>query len=122
MRRDVDLQRSILAFVEEHSPPRGGLDREVEIEGYDRDTVLAHIDLLIKDAYIEGKVLESLTGLTQALIMRLTNRGHDAIAAIKSDTLWEKTKGKAAKEGIALAFSTIVELVKLEARRHLGLP
>ena len=56
MRRDVDLSRAILAFVEEHSPPQGGLDPPLAIEGYDRPTVLAHTELLIEDGLLDGQV------------------------------------------------------------------
>jgi hypothetical protein len=122
MKRDVDLSRAILAFIEEHSPAQGGLDKPLEIEGYDRPTVLAHAQLLIDDGLVDGKVLEALAGPVDVVIRRLTSSGHDAIAAAKNDTAWQKAKKLATERGIPLTLSVLVQIVKAEARKHLGLP
>ena len=122
MKRDVDLQRLILAFIEEHSPPQGGLDRSLEIEGYDQATVLAHAQLLIEDGYVDGKVLETVFGPVNVAIRKLTNRGHEAIAATKNDTAWQKAKKTAVDKGASLTLGVLVEIAKLEIRKHLRLP
>ena len=121
MKRDVDLQRSILKFVEEQCPPQGGLDRQVEIQGYDSPTVLAHVQLLIEDGLIDGQVIEALTGPIQAVIRKLTSRGHDAIAIAENDTTWHKAKMIAKERGASLTFNVLIEIIKLEARKRLGL-
>lgn len=48
MKRDGDLSRAILAFVEEHSPPEGGLNEPLKFDGDDRPTVLAHLNLRVR--------------------------------------------------------------------------
>jgi len=68
MKRDVDLQRAILAFVEDHSPPQGGLDKRLEIEGYDRPTVLAHAELLIDEGLLDGQALRAQQGLVDVIV------------------------------------------------------
>ena len=55
MKRELDLSRSILAFVEEHSSPQAGLNKPLEFQGYDRATVLAHAELLIEEGLLHGK-------------------------------------------------------------------
>jgi hypothetical protein len=122
MKRDVDLSRAILMFVEEHSPPQGGLDQPLEIDGYDRPTVLAHAQLLIDDGFVDGKVLEAQTGIFDVVIRKLTSSGHDAIAAARNDTGWQKAKKLATDQGIPLTLSVLVQILKAEARIHLGLP
>jgi hypothetical protein len=62
MKRDVDLSRAVLRFVEEHAPPQGGVQTPLEIEGYDHPTVLAHAELLIEDGLIDGRVVKALGG------------------------------------------------------------
>jgi hypothetical protein len=122
MKRDVDLSRAILAYIEEHSPPQGGLDTRIEIEGYDYPTVMAHAELLIDDGYIDGQVIKGMFGPIELVIVKLTSAGHDAIAAAKSDTAWQKAKKSAMEHGVSLTFGVVVEIVKAEARKHLGLP
>jgi len=70
MTRDLDLSRSILAFVEERSPPGGGLDEPLAIEGYDRATVLAHAELLIDEGLLDRKVLRTGFGIVEVMIVR----------------------------------------------------
>jgi Hypothetical protein (DUF2513) len=122
MKRDVDLQRSILLFVEGHSPPHGGLDKPLAISGYDRETVFAHAELLIEDGLIDGRVLRGMVGFVDVHVLKLTSAGHDAIAAAKDDTRWQKAKKTLIEKGVSVTFSVLVELLKLEARKHAGLP
>lgn len=122
MKRDVDLSRAILAYIEEHAPPLGGLEKAIEIPGYDDATTLAHTELLIDEGLIDGEIIMALMGPHQAIIRKLTNRGHDAIAAAKSDTTWQKVKTEAKEKGVSVTFGLLVEMLKAEARRHLGLP
>ena len=122
MKRDVDLSRAILRFVEEHAPPQGGVDRPLEIGGYDRPTVLAHAELLIEDGLIDGQVIAALAGPLDVVITKLTSRGHDALQAIDNDTLWSKVKKTATEKGVSLTLDLAVTLAKSFGRQHLGLP
>lgn len=121
MKRDVDLSRAILAFVEEHSPPQGGLRQRLAIEGYDYLTVAAHAELLIDEGLIDGQVLKTLGGGMDVMIIRLTHLGHDALAAIRNDTVWQKAKKSALEHAVPLTVSALVELVKAEFRTRLGI-
>lgn len=121
MKRYVDLSRAILAFVEEHNPPQGGLNQRLAIEGYDYLTVAAHAELLIDEGLIDGQVLNTLGGRLDVVVIRLTHLGHDALAAIKNDTVWQKVKKSALEHAVPLTISTLVELVKAELRTRPGL-
>jgi hypothetical protein len=124
MKREVDLSRAILKFIEEHCPARGGLEGRIEIDEYDRDTINAHVALLIDDDYVAGRVMPAGPGQSplEVVIFKLTNKGHDAIALAANDTLWNKTKKAAVDKGIPLTFSALIQMLKLEASKHFGLP
>lgn len=123
MKRDVDLQRLILLFIEKHCPPQGGLNKSVEIANYEEVVINAHLELLIEDRLVDGKVLKGLGPEgSQVMVLRLTTLGHDAIDAARNDTLWQKAKKKVADSGVAITLSTVVALLKLEAKKHLHLP
>lgn len=119
MRRNPDLSRVILLFVEEHSPPQGGLDLPLEIPAYDRQTVLAHTELLIEDGLVDGRVLRAVIGFADIAITKLTSAGHEAIAATRNDAIWEEAKKFAIKNGIELTIGALAEVSKAEGRKRL---
>lgn len=55
------------------------------------------------------------------LIVKLTHTGHDAIAAIRNDTVCEKAKKAAVDHAVPLTVSALVELVKGKVRTRLGI-
>lgn len=122
MRRDVDLQRKILFYLEEHIPAAGILQDRIKIDGYDYPTVLAHVELLLDDGLIDGKMLYVALGPMDVVVNRLTSRGHDAIAAIRDAKIWAKAKKFVAEQGASLTMGVLVEVAKGEVRKHLGLP
>ena len=119
MKRDLDLSRSILLFIEEHCPPGGGLNKRLEFDGYDRAIVLAHVELLIEAGLVDGRMMKHVSGPIEVMIIKLTNNGHDAIKAIQDDTLWNKVKARASEKGITLTFDLAVTLAKNLAKQIL---
>jgi hypothetical protein len=122
MKRDADLSRAILRYIEEHAPPQGGLEHEISIPGYDQPTILAHVELLIEGGYVDGKVLTSLMGPFQAIVRKLTNHGHDALQAVHSETTWNTVKKTALEKGVSLTLEWGVALATRLARAHLQIP
>jgi hypothetical protein len=122
MKRDVDLQRQILLFIEEQAPPSGGLDKPIAIDGYDKATIFAHTEFLIDEGLIDAAVSRGMFGIIDVRVERVKAAGHDAIAAARNDTGWQKAKKIVKDKGIAATFALLIELAKLEARSHLGLP
>lgn len=122
MRRDADLSRAILFYIEEHSPPQGGLEKPIDIPGYDQPTILAHTDLLIDEGLVDGKTLEGAMGPIQVVIRKLTPDGHNAIAAIRNETIWAKAKKYALDKGVGLTLGVLIPIAKAEVGKHLGLP
>lgn len=121
MRRDPDLSRAILLFIEEHWQPSRGLERRIEVEGYDYPTILAHTQLLIEEDMLDGKIIETLVGPVEAVISKLTAKGHDAIEAARNNAAWDRAKKVAAEHHAPATFSLLVEILKADARHQLGL-
>jgi len=121
MKRDVDLSRAILAFVEEHCPPEGGLKERLEFEGYDYATIVAHAELLIEEHLLDGRVIKGLGAPPHVFVIKLTSSGHDALAAIRDDTVWQRAKKSALEHAVPLTVGALVALIKAELRARLGL-
>jgi len=124
MKRDLDLIREILLFVEEKSPP-GGPCPVVEISGFDKAMTGAHIDLLM-----EAHLLNAVTpgGRKVAIpphvvhIYGLSWTGHEFLALAAPRPMWENMKTEALKHGVNLTLDMALSLLKHLAARHLGLP
>lgn len=90
MKRDMDLVRKMLLRVEEADTPLSGyafLDDEDDLW-----VIAYHIKIMIQAGLIEGSVGGSVDGKPLCSVSDLTWDGQDFLAAIKSDTIWKKTK------------------------------
>ena len=111
MKRDMNLWRKILFYVEEHYELGDFPMCDVEMEDYDEYIVREHCKLLI-----EAQLLNDLDPKTAKVLTlshggiyvgNLTNAGYDFLETIRPDTIWNKTKETIAKEGLPLMIKTI---------------
>ena len=114
MKRDMDLIRLLLLEQEQGEPPAG-------LSEYPQDVQAYHAALLVEAGLVVGIVDEGPSGEVAATIVnRLTWAGHDFLDAARSDTTWNKVKGKVVKSGLSLTFSTLLEVLKFEAHAQLA--
>jgi hypothetical protein len=113
MKRDMDLVRRILLFVQEGSP-------NSSIDGYSDGAVKYHRALVIEAGLAEGTVMSNNITPTEVpaavALRKLTWEGHDFIEAIESDGNWVKVKAFLAEAGKQLT----VETVKFAAKQLFG--
>lgn len=120
MKRDFELVRTILMDVQKS--PAGSQLAEITIpDGCDKDTLYAHIELLIDANLLEGKVLRSNEGIAAIAVRKLTWEGHDFIQAAESDGLWKKAFATVKENGGAMTFDVLKELLKKLALTAAGL-
>jgi len=93
MKRDMDLLRDILMRVEEQ--PVNQPWPAQPLLGYSLEEVVYHVKLAMDASLVDGRIAP---GDHHAMVLRLTNGGHEFLEAARSDTIWEKAK--------ALALST----------------
>ncbi|KIC11996.1 hypothetical protein RA19_05085 [Leisingera sp. ANG-M1] len=113
MQRDDDLFRSILFEFEKQEDWLVIVPETLGMSADERRH-LGHVQLLC-DADLVMEVSDS--------VYRLTNSGHDYLSAIRSDTVWKKTKDGAAKVGgmsLAMMRDLALAYVKQEAAEKLG--
>ena len=120
--RDMDLVRDILIWMERGAP------RE-ERPAKDDDRKFAYHCRIMKDAgLIDAAVIEepacrgSLISVpVRANVKSLAWKGHEALDAIRNDTVWQKTKSKIAEHGLPLVFDLALSVAKGIAAQH-GVP
>ena len=121
MKRDMDLVRAILNVIEEQHLPNTG-NWAPTIEGYDAATILAHVELLNDAGLLKAKIMKGLGGSGGAHITGITWAGYEFINAAKDETIWVKAKSAILKHGSSMTFDLLLELLKAETRKRLGLP
>lgn len=108
MKRDFDLIRKILLYVEENHD--GIYDKVKPFDGYSEEEFLYHCELLTDNGFIEGKVHRAMGGSGVFMCKDLTWAGQDYLANIKNDTVWNKVKQTALEKGIDLTLDIIATL------------
>jgi hypothetical protein len=117
----MDLIRRLLLELE--GRPHGERPQPIVLADVDPALVDGHLELLIDADYI--RAIEDTTlrrpKFQRFTPTRLTSSGHDFLAAIRRDDVWEKVKEKAKAEGTDLPFSVIKDLALAALRMMIGL-
>jgi len=105
MTRDWEVIRDILSKIEENND---NSDFCNELQDENKESYMYHIELLIEAEFIKGKI-ESSLDLSEVTcdIDRLTWIGHDFLDAIRSDSIWSKTKNILKEKGLGMSFDII---------------
>lgn len=118
MKRDFDLVRSLLLYVEQ-SPPGQRIENLSETN-YETEVISEHIKLLIEGGFLEGNVDRSYGGV-HYVVFGLTWEGHNFLDNAKNDTVWKKVMADAEKKGMSLSMSVLNRLLTKTAEKYMGL-
>ena len=106
MRRDMDLIRKILFYIEENYVA-GGPEIPIHIAGYSDSVVYEHCILMKSDGLI-GKLRDtSALDNRSCAVGNLTSEGFDLLDKIRADTVWNRTKSVINEKGLPLITGTI---------------
>lgn len=122
MKRDLDLVREILMWIEEQPEGRNVNTWKFDLPGRTAKEIGYHAYLMHQAGLIiayEVTPMESDTPIW--LPSMLTWHGHEFIAAARDNTIWQQAKRKMMVSGAGIAFSLISDLLKDEAKRRLGI-
>jgi hypothetical protein len=113
MKRDMNLVRKILLFVE--ALPPGNTSVDLVIAGHSPDEIEYHALMLVERGLLKdsgGLIVahDELSVFPDAL----TFEGHDFLGAVRNDTVWRKTMDKV---GSAVG-STSLEIIKAVAQSY----
>lgn len=112
MKRDWDIIRDVLIKFEGLAPDAGSL----QLNDFPSEKAYEysyHVELLMEAGLIHGQMSKTLGRHAQNfLAQRLTWQGHEFLDAIRSDTVWNKTKTTFVKGGLSMTFDLVKEVAK----------
>lgn len=126
MKRDLDLIRKIILDVE--ALPAGATTFAVNQqyrsktfpsvdESIDDAVLLEHVRMLIDGGYIRGKYYQTLSDGADCSVDDLTWEGHEFAANIRSDRVWDRTKGLLRKFGGSVSMDLVSSFAKQAVRQ-----
>jgi hypothetical protein len=115
VKRDLELVRKILLYLEQDEASTSGFGAFVE-GGYDLAAIHYHIRLLNDAGLIEAD--EIVPG--QWWPERMTWLGHEFLDAARNEELWEESKERVEKRTGGAPFSVFHELLLRGLRERLG--
>lgn len=121
MKRDFDLIRKLLFKIEKFPASiQKDFNCNLNIYGYDKDTLNYHILLLVQAELLNGIIHRSVINKHIEVInetLELTWAGHDFVDSIRNDTIWKKIKLKIDKSNIP--FEVIKDTLKILIQQSL---
>ena len=121
MKRDMDLCRALLNAM---AAQDGGFvnAEKIDIDGYTQDQLDHHYYLLWQAGLIEAVQSSGINSASPTAIpLNLTWAGQDFLDAARDPGLWKKAKEKVIGPAGGVAFSVLLEWLKQEALKQLGL-
>lgn len=121
MKRDLDLIREILIFIEENAE----LNENLYLSDFQQlnkplDEIAYQLQLLNDAGFIESKEIKAI-GLYDCFVDRMTMYGHEYLDSIRNETVWSKTKEKLNVIGGSASLSVVQTLATTVAKALLGI-
>lgn len=121
MKRDMNLVREILIWTENQE--HGRVSGNPKIEGYAEEEVAYHVHLMEQAHLVKAFDTTSMADKSpQAILIELTWDGYEFLDAARDETIWVKAKNTIFTTTKNITFDILLEWLKAEARRGLGLP
>jgi len=122
MKRDIDLIRKILIYLEEKPDDR--VVQEIHLEGYSTKEIQYHFILMDEAGFIRCEREKSSS--TDDRVIRvypfsLTWQGHEFLEASRNDTFWKKAKDTVKSKAGALPIEVLKALLISMAKEKVGL-
>lgn len=122
MKRDMDLVRSILLWIEAR-PEGHNIGWTLEIDGYTDEQIGYHVHLMGQAGLLlvdNETMLDSRAPFASP--SSITWAGYEFHDAVKDNTVWAKAKAKVIVPAGGVAFTLLLEWLKQEGKARLGLP
>jgi len=117
MKRDMDLVRQILIFIEDHE--HGFAPPQIEIDGYTDEVISFHLLLMGEADLLKVIDVSAQQDLSpRCIVERMTCAGYEFLANTRNETIWNKVKGIVVSKGGSVSFEVLKFLVVETAKTY----
>ena len=127
MKRDMDLIRDLLFYLENQTAAAAGKPDQISIKGHTAREIEYHCLLLHQAGFITAEAIRSSSDPSRivklAMVFELTWSGHEFLETVRPAQRWTKVKelaGKIGSHGAALLANLATALTEDEAKRRLS--
>ena len=121
MKRDMNLVRKILQWAEQQE--HGFTGGNPKFDNISEEVIDHHIYLMNDAGLIDAVDSTNLSSTSPtALMSNISWRGHEFLDASRDETIWNKAKDTILKPAAGVAFDVLLEWLKIETKKKLGLP
>jgi hypothetical protein len=127
VKRDLDLIRELLLFLERKPTPSIIEDTDISIAGYESLAIQYHLLIMAQADLIDCEKMRSSSTperIIRVMPFGLTWKGHEYLDAVRDKTVWNKVKAIAGEKSADLVFGAAVAIGKAaikEAANRAGL-
>jgi len=121
MKRDMNLVREILIWMDNQE--HGRVTHNPIIEGHSEEEIGYHV-YIMKEAGLVKAFDRTSHGdkSPNAGLLGLTWNGHEFLSAAQDESIWAKAKNTLFKTTASITFDLLLEWLKAEGRKKIGLP
>jgi len=121
MKRDLQLIKEILLYVEEHTEeaaaPIGRIDPAGE---YSQPQIAGHVQLLIDAGFVDGKIHRTHTSGSSYLVSRLTWSGSEFLDDARDERVWKRVLRDVGYSASVSLVKVMLEKVRVELLGGVG--
>lgn len=126
MKRDPDLLRDQLIFLQDHLDGRNKAwmtDFRERFPDVDEYVLGDHVHQLCERGFLDGKVHFHNGELPPKIVIsRITDSGHDFLSAVADDKIWKKAVREVGSQGKSWTLQILYEYAKALLAERLGFP
>lgn len=113
MKRNMDLIRQLAMKIE--SANTHLMTREMEVENFSSSELYYHCVLMNEAGLVEAHIADTGDEESEAIIYRLTWKGHDFLDAARDEKLWNQITKAIKGRVTSVTFEGLVDLLKASA-------
>lgn len=106
MKRDMDLIREILLYIEANYKPGMG-SMHIELEGFSSSLILEHCKLAFDSGLLQSFEDTSIGYGDDCLVGNLSSEGYDYLEKIRDNSIWHKVKQTVKEKGLPMVVETL---------------
>lgn len=122
MKRDMDLIRLLLLYMENKTATEGILDRSITVDGYTETQIGLHLNMMADAGLLVFEASKTKSGrIIETYPFELSWKGFEYLDIIRDPEVWRESKLAAKKIGgasfdmlIAFAQATVMQLLGIK--------